>query len=137
MMVGVIATRDNTAAWQRGVWRSAATLLVFAIGVHQLVMAAPALHMAAMPMPDAMAAMHRQGATDCPLPCPVPLTGVCPALQAALPHPSGGLIFFLLFALIAPPLAPPMPARARRRMLPHGRLWPPGRRRAFLQVFLC
>ena len=125
MMHGVIATRYNTAAWMRGAWRFAASLLVLAVGLHQLVMAVPAVHMAIMPMTDGVAAQPRNDATNCLPPCPVPLTSVCPAVQAALPHPSGVLIFLLVFAPIAPAFALLMPTAPQQRTPLYAWLWPP------------
>ncbi len=137
MIHGLIVMRYNTAAGMRGVWRQIATLLVLVVSLHQLVMAAPSMHMAVMAMSDGMAAQHRHDSSDCPPPCPAPVTSVCPAIQATLPHASGTLVFLSTFALIGPALILLPLTVVQRRTTLHPWLWPPDRRRAFLQVFLC
>ncbi|MGI8855513.1 MAG: hypothetical protein ACR2JW_07165 [Thermomicrobiales bacterium] len=136
MMHGLTAVRRYQQEQTWGVWRSVTTLLVIAVSVHQLVMAVPSMHMAVMPMPDEGAAQQHNG-PHCPLPCPLPLGAVCPAIRTTLPQASGFFLLLFAGALIAAALTLPMPTTPPQRTPLSTWLWPPRRRRAFLQIFLC
>ncbi len=114
-----------------------AFLLAFVIAMHQFVMATPA-HEAIMPMMDhdMQVSAPMQDSHGCPH-CPIHTIAICPAMQAALPHGSGVFLFFFAGALIAAALVLPMPTTPQQRTPLYAWLWPPRRRRAFLQIFLC
>lgn len=125
-----------------------ALLLVIVIALHQVVMASP-LHAAIMPMAAGMthpatgqaahaptsttmvdaAAMSGHGCDGC---CPAAIS-TCPTVEAAQVFRSAGFAVSMVVAVAA------LVTFAATRAVPCATdwRWPPNRRRALLQVFLC
>lgn len=106
-------------------------LLVFAIGAHAFVMAAPTFQTRLMPIAAPAGARWEGVAASCAGAYAKRIVADCPVTMAM----RGDIPMLPLVALvIAMVIATSM--RAVPHRFPCWR-WPPGRRRAFLQVFLC
>lgn len=99
-------------------------------------MATP-IHAQIMPMTDRGMQASAPPEGHCPGPCPLHTIAICPAIQAALPHAPTILLLWFTVAAIALALALRVPHVTHRATPLHAWLWPPDRRRALLQVFLC
>lgn len=118
---------------RHAVVRRAVTAFLFIVVAHQFVMLAP-VHEHGMPV--GVRVSHAATATDahaCEEPCPPAAMRECAATVAVLRVVTALAFVFVVLALL-PPSAPRPPWS---RLSPHESLWPPNRRRAFLQVFLC
>jgi len=105
-------------------------LLTLAIGVHQVVMASPAIHAHSMPV-YAPATTMGETRADCTGICSETMTAACPAIVALLTD-----ITILPLLILVMALAIAASVRTISRHFSDWR-WPPSRRRALLQVFLC
>jgi len=115
-------------------WRHCAFMLALVVVVHQFVMLTP-IHTHGLPTMAAEAPLARMAQPcDCDAD-PMPMVAqVCAATEAALrAHAGSGLLLALVVAFAA--LRRPVARAAKRGLVPW--LWPPNRRRALLQVFLC
>ena len=126
---------EQRSSW-RSAWRHIGMALLLVLLTHQIIMATPLA--AAAPV---MAATNQQAniGMPCDGTCPTGIVTlcipgrICAGVEAALtrlPFTPLMLLAFLIVTLLA--IRTPI-LRLRRA---HWRLWPPDRRRAFLQVFL-
>ena len=110
-----------------------ALLLLIALTLHQLVMLSP-MHEHRMPMVFPATAHPNIAQTAGAMPThEQPAIGECPATVAVLLDLSGLLLLLLCLARTLSTLAVVI---TRRVAVVHW-LWPPDKRRALLQVFLC
>ncbi len=115
-------------------WRRLALMIALVVLVHQFVMLSP-MHEHIMPMVFPVEPGATTPHMGHPAPAhPTPVIEECPATVAALFH-TGSLLFLLLFCLVLI-LAVRAAVVSERVVVSHW-LWPPDRRRALLQVFLC
>lgn len=111
-----------------------ALLLVLALTIHQLVMLSP-MHAHIMPMVFPPAAHANPAHATNTVPAhEQPVIDECPAPVAVLFDL--GVLLFLFLLCLARTLTTLPTAITRRVAVVHW-LWPPDRRRALLQVFLC
>lgn len=122
-----LSTRTTT-------WRRFALVLALVVVVHQFVMLTP-IHTRGLPMMVTEAPLAQMAQPcDCDDHSMPMVAQVCAATEAVLrAHADFGLLLALVVAFVA--LRRSVARAAKRGLVPW--LWPPDRRRALLQVFLC
>lgn len=115
----------------RGAWLAIAMLLVFAISAHAFVMAAPTFYTRMMPIAAPASAWWEDAAASCAGAYSRRIVAGCSVTMAM----RGDIPMLPLIALAMTSAIAAFTRILRSRFLRWQ--WPPGRRRAFLQVFLC
>jgi len=124
--------RSVTCFRQRGT--GFALLLLIALTLHQLAMLSP-MHEHSMPMVFSATTHSDTAQTAGSMPAhEQPAIGECPAIVAVMFDLSG--LLFLLLLCLRRTLTTIAVVTTRRVAVVHW-LWPPDKRRALLQVFLC